>query len=886
MNLHVLQARIDSFTKSKKSKGSSKGTSGLKWPHPSHFQATPETLAEAGFYFEPSPGDNDNVTCYMCNKQLSEWAEDDDPFEIHFEKCGKKCGWASVVCGIKGEQDKDDKFTFKDKNRLPTSKAMEKARLQTFTWENLWPHDNIDNHGANSKKMARAGFIYIPSSQGDDTASCAYCGVLLSGWEEEDDPMEEHRKRVMSSKTTCPMFPDIGADSLKASTSKSRSKSKAHNDLVMPTKDYDGPDDEEAPAPKASTSTKTPKKPKTSSRGAKTPAARARSSSRSRQTPADEHDEDEESEAPSRGVTPAPSKPQKPAASTHKRTRSRSKSVAPPQTDTEEEVSAPAPARTRTRAKSKGVAETDSDDQSTKAKVRARSKSKARVSVIPEDDAAEKGHGEDEGEQPRPTRTAKGKAASTQKPSASVATETPEEPPQPRTRKNSRAPKPKPVSTASTKTSQLEALGASTTKKLGGGHKRTASSASQTGKARAVSPPEEIDLAAAEDELDVVMQGTAPSPPPPPPPEKQSKVKSKSKPAPAVESEPNTDIEMVDPAPHAPIPTSKTNRPPLSRVPSTASKAPSSTGSEVSRSKVKALASRYESEEPASPPKPRSKTHQPSHPTTSQAPSNPVRPASRNATTAKPAVKPPSSNAGSSRSGSDRERRDVMQIVQISSDEEDEDGARTPSPKKPKKKLKKPTAQEEEKENKRGEAEQIKERERSEVQHVHEPVEPKKVDGQTEESKPFSKKAHPKENREEPKAAPAPIPPPPTDDVDMVETQPDSPHREVQIPVGRPVTPPPTTSTMPSFPPKTPFATGPKGQIIPPTPGFQFCPPLAKEPFVNLEVLSNEELDMTVEDWIRCQMNVEYEKFKRDGEDELAAFQNRAEEVRRTIEAL
>ncbi|THG96500.1 hypothetical protein EW026_g5340 [Hermanssonia centrifuga] len=43
--------------------------------------------------------------------------------------------------------------------------------------------------------MAKAGFVYTPQATGDDTASCFYCGVALSGWDEDDDPMEEHHKR-------------------------------------------------------------------------------------------------------------------------------------------------------------------------------------------------------------------------------------------------------------------------------------------------------------------------------------------------------------------------------------------------------------------------------------------------------------------------------------------------------------------------------------------------------------------------------------------------------------------------------------------------------------------------------------------------------------------
>ena len=65
-----------------------------------------------------------------------------------------------------------------------------------------------------------------------------------------------------------------------------------------------------------------------------------------------------------------------------------------------------------------------------------------------------------------------------------------------------------------------------------------------------------------------------------------------------------------------------------------------------------------------------------------------------------------------------------------------------------------------------------------------------------------------------------------------------------------------------------------------------FCPPLSKLPFLPLQNLTEAELDMTVEEWIRYQMEVEYDKFRRDGERELARFKKRADEVRKIIEEL
>ena len=69
--------------------------------------------------------------------------------------------------------------------------------------------------------MAGAGFLFTPHEQGDDTAKCFYCGIELSGWEPDDDPVyvqlksfvaltnvtrEEHRRRIAKRGTECPFF--------------------------------------------------------------------------------------------------------------------------------------------------------------------------------------------------------------------------------------------------------------------------------------------------------------------------------------------------------------------------------------------------------------------------------------------------------------------------------------------------------------------------------------------------------------------------------------------------------------------------------------------------------------------------------------------------------
>jgi hypothetical protein len=68
------------------------------------------------------------------------------------------------------------RFVFPDKSRVPTSKAMEKARLETFT---TWVHDKTRGHGASSKKVG----ILLSSRT---------CISLAISWQ----------KRVLSVRTT------------------------------------------------------------------------------------------------------------------------------------------------------------------------------------------------------------------------------------------------------------------------------------------------------------------------------------------------------------------------------------------------------------------------------------------------------------------------------------------------------------------------------------------------------------------------------------------------------------------------------------------------------------------------------------------------------------
>lgn len=108
--MQSLQARIDSFQKTKRVRrypNKASPSVSVKWPYPPDFEANANTLAEAGFFFSPSWDERDAVTCFLCGKELSDWDENDNPFEIHYTKCQSSCAWAVVRCGLAEDLDSE-----------------------------------------------------------------------------------------------------------------------------------------------------------------------------------------------------------------------------------------------------------------------------------------------------------------------------------------------------------------------------------------------------------------------------------------------------------------------------------------------------------------------------------------------------------------------------------------------------------------------------------------------------------------------------------------------------------------------------------------------------------------------------------------------------------
>ena len=109
----------------------------------------------------------------------------------------------------------------------------------------------------------------------------------------------------------------------------------------------------------------------------------------------------------------------------------------------------------------------------------------------------------------------------------------------------------------------------------------------------------------------------------------------------------------------------------------------------------------------------------------------------------------------------------------------------------------------------------------------------------------------------------------------VLETQPETNNHVDTIPS----TP---QGSLPQTPPKKVITTTPPKAL--PLTTVELIPALSKLPCIPLHTLTEAELDMTVEEWIRYQIDVEYDKFRRDGERELQRFRSQAEEVRKAIE--
>lgn len=142
-------------------------------------------LAQAGFYYSPTAESEDNVTCFHCHNSLDQWEEGDDPFREHLAVV-PDCAWAIVTAVEKDVTPANDEHD-------PLEEEFLQARIATFG--SSWPFEKKKGWTPQTKKLAEAGWHYVPSAESDDYVRCAYCLLGLDGWEPKDKPIEEHKRR-------------------------------------------------------------------------------------------------------------------------------------------------------------------------------------------------------------------------------------------------------------------------------------------------------------------------------------------------------------------------------------------------------------------------------------------------------------------------------------------------------------------------------------------------------------------------------------------------------------------------------------------------------------------------------------------------------------------
>ncbi|ORY52833.1 hypothetical protein BCR35DRAFT_18663 [Leucosporidium creatinivorum] len=194
--LHLIPTRRATYNKSRK--GAQRA---LNWPFalassaakPSPSTIHPDHLAAAGFHSTPTAEQPTRSTCFLCEVVVEEWAEGDQPLEVHLE-LNDQCGWAVLqrilTTWTDGLREKKEwKGAWGERGEWwPKSDYMISAREASF--EKGWPHEG-EKGVPTKEEIAAAGWFFAPGRDGDsdDQCICPFCTRTVEGWEEGDDPV-------------------------------------------------------------------------------------------------------------------------------------------------------------------------------------------------------------------------------------------------------------------------------------------------------------------------------------------------------------------------------------------------------------------------------------------------------------------------------------------------------------------------------------------------------------------------------------------------------------------------------------------------------------------------------------------------------------------------
>ncbi|XP_035617958.1 E3 ubiquitin-protein ligase XIAP-like isoform X2 [Oncorhynchus keta] len=149
-------------------------------PWPSTSPVRPRELAQAGLFYL---GEGDQVQCFCCGRMLKGWEAGDTAWGEH----SKHYPYCFFILGH-------------DVGNLPSQRGREveetrpclgpRVPMQSFE-ERLGSFAGIQHHPIDHERLARAGFY---NTGAPDHVGCFRCGGGLKGWQQDEDPWEEHAK--------------------------------------------------------------------------------------------------------------------------------------------------------------------------------------------------------------------------------------------------------------------------------------------------------------------------------------------------------------------------------------------------------------------------------------------------------------------------------------------------------------------------------------------------------------------------------------------------------------------------------------------------------------------------------------------------------------------
>lgn len=175
-----------------------------------------DNLADCGFYYSPTKGSPNQITCYWCGKKEKN-IEEKTPVATQHLLTNPKCPYSLIACNLKQFIMTTEKDTFwstlGESGSAPKSiiepHSNESIALRRSTFKNLWKFDSKRKCKVSSKGLSQAGFYYSPVEAGSDRVICMYCDCPLEDWDRNDDPLQEHKN---NSFTYCYFLDTIGKE--------------------------------------------------------------------------------------------------------------------------------------------------------------------------------------------------------------------------------------------------------------------------------------------------------------------------------------------------------------------------------------------------------------------------------------------------------------------------------------------------------------------------------------------------------------------------------------------------------------------------------------------------------------------------------------------------